>query len=101
MHSPEEASSHRQRLLMVSGLILFVVEDIIVLTLHPLKMCWLDSHHPISVFDIGGFGLLAIFNGYVASIQHANVAAWIPTFQITTGCSAVALISLTLAILLD
>jgi MFS family permease len=51
------------------------------------------------VFDIGGFALLAVFNGYVASIHHAHVAAWIPTFQITTACSVTSLISLTLAVL--
>lgn len=51
------------------------------------------------VFDIGGFALLAVFNGYVASIQHSNAASWIPTFQITTVCSLTSLISLTLAVL--
>jgi sugar phosphate permease len=53
------------------------------------------------VFDIGGFALLAIFNGYVASIQHANALSWIPTFQITSACSIVSLVSLVLAILLQ
>ena len=52
------------------------------------------------VFDIGGFALLAVFNGYVASIQHAQAVAWIPTFQITTACSLTSLIALTLAVLL-
>jgi hypothetical protein len=51
------------------------------------------------VFDVGGFALLAMFNGYVASIQHSNVAAWITTFQITTACSVTSLVSLTLAVL--
>lgn len=50
------------------------------------------------VFDITGFGLLALFNGYVASIRHNSLAAWIPTFQILTGCSLVSLVSLCLAI---
>ena len=53
------------------------------------------------VFDIGGFGLLALFNGYVASIDHAKAAAWIPTFQLTTACSVVAFVCLTAAILLE
>lgn len=50
------------------------------------------------VFDFGGFGLLAAFNGYVASIQHNVVSAWIPTFEILAGCSFTSLISLALAI---
>ena len=53
------------------------------------------------VFDIGGFLLLAIFNGYVASIEHANPAAWIPTFVTTTACSLTSMISLTGAVLLQ
>ena len=53
------------------------------------------------VFDIGGFGLLALFNGYVASIDHAVLSSWIPTFQITSACSLVSLISLVLAVLLQ
>jgi len=51
------------------------------------------------VFDIGGFALLALFNGYVASIDHANPAAWIRTFWMTTACSLISLVSLPLAIL--
>lgn len=50
-------------------------------------------------FDIVGFILLAAFNGYVASINHSDPAAWILTFQITTACSVVSLLSLPLAIL--
>jgi hypothetical protein len=51
------------------------------------------------VFDIGGFTLLAIFNGYVASIDHTNAAAWIPTFLMTTACALTSLVSLPFAIL--
>ena len=51
------------------------------------------------VFDIGGFALLAVFNGYVAGITHSDPSAWIPTFQITTGCSIVSFLALSLAIL--
>ena len=48
------------------------------------------------VFDIGGFGLLTGFNGYVAAIQHSNPAAWIPTFRMTTLCALVSYISLSI-----
>lgn len=51
------------------------------------------------VFDIGGFGLLAAFNGYVASIHHANPLSWVLTFQITSICSIVSLVSLVVAVL--
>lgn len=53
------------------------------------------------VFDFGGFGLLAIFNGYVASIRHNVLASWIPSFQILTGCSLISLVSLSLAIVYE
>mmetsp|Transcript_4609 Transcript_4609/g.6550 ORF Transcript_4609/g.6550 Transcript_4609/m.6550 type:complete len:568 (-) Transcript_4609:33-1736(-) len=53
------------------------------------------------VFDFGGFGLLAIFNGYVASISYDVRAAWIPTFQILSSCSLISLISLTLAVIFE
>jgi hypothetical protein len=51
------------------------------------------------VFDIGGFGMLAAFNGYVASIEHSNPSAWIPTFQITTACSLISFVALSLTVL--
>jgi MFS family permease len=53
------------------------------------------------VFDFGGFGLLAVFNGYVASIRHEVLSAWIPTFEILTACSLVSLVTLSLAIYLE
>jgi sugar phosphate permease len=53
------------------------------------------------VFDIAGFGLLAVFNGYVASIRHSSLAAWVPTFQALAGCSLVSLVSLSLAIFFE
>jgi hypothetical protein len=53
------------------------------------------------VFDFGGFGLLAVFNGYVASIRHDVLSAWIPTFEILSGCSLVSLVALSLAIYFD
>lgn len=53
------------------------------------------------IFDVGGFGILALFNRYVASIQHANPASWIGTFQLTTACSLASLVSLVLAVLLQ
>jgi MFS family permease len=51
------------------------------------------------VFDIGGFGLLALFNGYVAGINHTLPKSWIPAFQITSTCSLLSLVSLVLAVL--
>ena len=53
------------------------------------------------VFDVGGFGLLAIFNGYVASIQHNVLSSWIPTFGIMVGCSLMSMVSLALAVFLE
>mmetsp|Transcript_21618 Transcript_21618/g.30114 ORF Transcript_21618/g.30114 Transcript_21618/m.30114 type:complete len:468 (+) Transcript_21618:2-1405(+) len=53
------------------------------------------------VFDFGGFGLLAMFNGYVASISYDVRAAWIPTFQILSSCSVISLVSLTLAVFFE
>lgn len=51
------------------------------------------------VFDVGGFGLLAPFNGMVASWTASGTrSAWVPTFQITTACSIVSFLALTLAI---
>lgn len=80
----------------------FAIPFYIPPSLYALSKGGIDSSATIAdVFDIGGFGLLAIFNGYAASIQHAKIAAWIPTFQITTGCAAIALVSLPLAILFD
>ena len=66
-------------------------------TQRPMLMLLLQK----KVFDIGGFGLLAMFNAYVADIKHSKVTAWIPTFQLTTGCALVALVCLTSAILLE
>jgi hypothetical protein len=53
------------------------------------------------VFDVVGFIMLALFNGYVASIQHNNITAWIRTFQILAGCAMTSLISLSLAIFFE
>ena len=52
-------------------------------------------------FDVGGFSLLAIFNGYVAGITHSKPSAWIPTFTITTACSSIALVAVSLAVFLE
>ena len=46
------------------------------------------------IFDIGGFTLLAMFNGYVTGIQHSQLSAWIPTFAITTSCAMVSYLAL-------
>jgi sugar phosphate permease len=48
------------------------------------------------IFDIGGFALLAAFNGYVAGIQQSIPGAWVPTFQITTFCSLISFLSLSI-----
>mmetsp|Transcript_44391 Transcript_44391/g.107370 ORF Transcript_44391/g.107370 Transcript_44391/m.107370 type:complete len:579 (+) Transcript_44391:1507-3243(+) len=50
-------------------------------------------------FDLPGFLFLAMFNGYVASIRHDLPSDWIGTFLITTGCSLVSLVSLSMALL--
>ena len=50
------------------------------------------------IFDAGGFGLLAGFNGYVASIaEPTDPLAWRGTFRITTVCAILSYISLSLA----
>jgi len=53
------------------------------------------------VFDVGGFALLAKFNGYVARIPHSNLRAWKGTFILTSACAAVAAITLSSAIYMD
>lgn len=68
-------------------------------SLYALEKGGADSSATIAdTFDIVGFALLAVFNGYVAGIQHNVPSAWIRTFQITTGCSILSLISLNLAV---
>jgi len=58
-----------------------------------------DSSATIAdVFDIGGFALLAFFNGYVAGIAHGSREAWIPTFCILTACAATSAVTLSLAV---
>ena len=80
----------------------FAIPFYIPPSLYALSRGGVDSSATIAdVFDIGGFALLAAFNGYVAGISHASAAAWIATFRITTGCSVIALASLTLGVLLD
>jgi len=46
------------------------------------------------IFDIGGYALLAVFNGYVARIPHDIHSAWSGTFLSLILCSSVSLISL-------
>lgn len=54
------------------------------------------------VFDIGGFTLLALFNGYVAGISSKELlSSWIPTFQITTLCSFISYVSLSFTIYME
>mmetsp|Transcript_4760 Transcript_4760/g.13338 ORF Transcript_4760/g.13338 Transcript_4760/m.13338 type:complete len:82 (-) Transcript_4760:157-402(-) len=59
----------------------------------------------MDLFDIGGFGLLATFNGYVAqstgssssSTLAARKSAWSPTFAMTTACALLSLVTLGIA----
>lgn len=54
----------------------------------------------MDLFDIGGFGLLASFNGYVAGISDAtNPQRWVPTFAISTVCALLSMVSLGVAVL--
>ena len=48
-------------------------------------------------FDVAGFMLLAVFNGYVASLRHSDPTAWVGTFRLTTLCAVTSLCSLSLA----
>jgi MFS family permease len=52
-------------------------------------------------FDFLGFALLALFNGYVASVANSEASSWIGCFQITTICSLVSLIAQPLAVFLQ
>jgi MFS family permease len=78
----------------------FAIPFYIPPSLYALSKGRKDSSATIAdVFDIGGFGLLAAFNGLVASwITNGTKASWIPTFQITTGCSLLSFLALPLAI---
>lgn len=77
----------------------FAIPFYIPPSLYSLNRGGVESSATIAdVFDFGGFALLAGFNGYVASIAHANIAAWIPTFCILGGCAATSAVALSLAI---
>jgi MFS family permease len=52
-------------------------------------------------FDVIGFGLLALFNGYIAGLQHSTISAWIPTFSLTTACALVSFAALISAVARD
>lgn len=53
-------------------------------------------------FDVCGFGLLALFNGYVARVLDAKTKnAWLPVFSWMLGGSIAAMVSLTGAVWLD
>eukprot|EP00980_Cylindrotheca_fusiformis_P027917 scaffold22568_cov125-Cylindrotheca_fusiformis.AAC.14 len=78
----------------------FTIPFYIPPSLYALSRGGKESSATISdFFDIGGFGLLAAFNGYVASINQANPLSWVRTFQMTSACSIVSLVSLVTAIL--
>ena len=77
----------------------FAIPFYIPPSLYSLNRGGVESSATIAdVFDFGGFALLAGFNGYVASIAHATIAAWIPTFCILAGCAATSAVSLSLAV---
>jgi len=78
----------------------FAIPFYIPPSLYALEKGGTESSATIAdVFDVAGFALLAAFNGYVAGITHNVPAAWIPTFQVTTACSLLSLVSLTLVTL--
>ncbi len=53
-------------------------------------------------FDVCGFGLLALFNGYVARILDVkSKSVWIPVFSLIIGGSAIAMTSLFWAITIE
>mmetsp|Transcript_15122 Transcript_15122/g.36311 ORF Transcript_15122/g.36311 Transcript_15122/m.36311 type:complete len:552 (-) Transcript_15122:275-1930(-) len=53
-------------------------------------------------FDVCGFGLLAVFNGYVARVLNAKTKrAWVPVFSWMLGGSIVAMTSLFGAVYLE
>jgi MFS family permease len=55
-------------------------------------------------FDVSGFGLLAIFNSYVAKVLSAagnRKAAWSPVFLWMMGGSAISMVSMLFAVLME
>lgn len=78
----------------------FAIPFYIPASLYALSRGGQESSATIAdVFDVAGFGLLALFNGYVASIVPSKPEAWIPTFVITTCCSLVSFAALLAAVL--
>jgi sugar phosphate permease len=78
----------------------FAIPFYIPPSLYALERGGVESSATIAdVFDVAGFGFLAVFNGYVAGIQHSVRAAWVPTFALTTACAVVSLLSLSAAAL--
>jgi hypothetical protein len=76
----------------------FAIPFYIPPSLYALQYGGKQSSATISdVFDVGGFALLACFNGYTAGIEHSNPAAWIRSFQITTICAVTSYLTLSWA----
>jgi MFS family permease len=76
----------------------FAIPFYIPPSLYALAKGGVESSATIAdAFDVGGFALLAAFNGYVAGIAHHSRQAWIPAFQITTACSLISLAALSVA----
>jgi MFS family permease len=77
----------------------FAIPFYIPPSLYALSRGGVESSATIAdIFDFGGFGMLALFNGYVASVAHADLASWIPIFKLLAGCSLTALVSQSLAV---
>ncbi len=77
----------------------FAVPFYIPPSMYALSRGGLESSATIAdIFDFGGFGMLALFNGYVASVAHADLGSWIPIFRLLAGCSLTALVSQSLAV---
>jgi MFS family permease len=55
----------------------------------------------IDLMDSVAFGLLAVFNGYVAGILHYDPRAWAGTFLLTSICGFVSLVALSTALRLE
>ena len=50
-------------------------------------------------FDLGGFLLLAWFNGFVASRQQNEISAWLAPFQVMAALIMLSMTTLTTAFL--
>lgn len=80
----------------------FAIPFYIPPSLYALRRGGKESSATIAdAFDLCGFGSLALFNGYVASIRHEILASWTVTFVALAGCSILSMASLPLALSLE